>query len=127
MLSCDLFLESVLLVRVLVGVVDVELVLEQALGQELRPRAVSTISQRCCTLSCNNDWGMMVVIGERESFGEVDGRETILRGAMWVDWRGPKDLLRGEGARGWWPMLTPFVIMLRCVEKFDEEMKWRRK
>lgn len=49
MLSCDLFLESTLLV--LVRVVGEEL----ALGQALWPRAVSTISQRCCTLSCNND------------------------------------------------------------------------
>jgi len=49
MLSCDLFLESMLFVRVLVCVVSEEL------EQELWPRAVSTISQRLCTLSCNND------------------------------------------------------------------------
>lgn len=51
MLSCDLFLESILFVRELVRVVGEELALEHTLW----PRAVSTISQRFCTLSCNND------------------------------------------------------------------------
>lgn len=88
---------------------------------------MSTISQRYCTLSCNIDWGIAVAIGEREFFGEVNGRETILRGAMWVDWRGPKDLQRGEGARGWWPMLAPFVVISMCLEKVDEEKDLRHK